>query len=167
MDPCGIRRVRLTLRLGAAPFSLAAFCTRISPLLCPADSLSHLCADLTSVIVGVFGPIEASPKEELIDRATIQVNFQPAIAQSGGADKRLVAPDMLRAADFTCSSILTISLLFRIFATNPPQRLWTFNASCTWRARSRPSSSPRSRRAAPCRSRCRSCRRTARCSPPR
>jgi hypothetical protein len=38
--------------------------------------------DKTSVIVGLYGPVEASTKEELIDRAAVQVTFSPAAGQS-------------------------------------------------------------------------------------
>ena len=80
-------------------------------------------ADLTSVIVGVFGPIEAGAKEELIDRATIQVNFQPAIAQSGGAQNANSWHPICGQHKFINIQQIFVSLfLFRIFV-NSLQRL--------------------------------------------
>jgi exosome complex component RRP46 len=40
-------------------------------------------------MVGVIGPVETTPKEELVDRATIHVNIQPATGQVSNSDAQL------------------------------------------------------------------------------
>ena len=37
----------------------------------------------TSALVGVFGPVDVSNRAEKIDRATIQVTYQPASGRGG------------------------------------------------------------------------------------
>jgi hypothetical protein len=41
------------------------------------------CLEKTSVLVGCFGPVDVSTNKELIDRASIQVNFESLQGKSG------------------------------------------------------------------------------------
>ena len=61
---------------------------QIRPLSCElgllnrADGSARFSQDKTSVVCGMYGPVEASMKEEVIDRASLQLTLTPAAGQS-------------------------------------------------------------------------------------
>lgn len=54
-----------------------------------ADGSARFTFGKTSVLCGVYGPVEVKIRDEFLDRATIEVNFKPHIGLSGTVERRI------------------------------------------------------------------------------